>query len=70
MAFCFLANDLGSNRWKAWYRECEDDPEAVLLHPAIIEAVATAPTGKYRLFEPKKFFNLANKIAADKYGES
>jgi hypothetical protein len=68
MAFYFLVNK-AIERLEKWQKPSQDEPEAVLLHPAVIEAVALLPTGRYGEFRANQFFDLVEKIAADKYKE-
>lgn len=47
----------------------DSGPGMVMLHPAVIEAVATAPTNKWGVFDPRTFFETVKKIAKEKYPE-
>jgi hypothetical protein len=70
MAFYFLVNKAGAEALKPWQKKCDDDPKAVMLHPAVIDAVAKAPPGRYGQFDEKGFFRLVEKIAAEDYGQA
>lgn len=68
-AFYFLVNDVReTGRWDKW-QKASDDPEAKLLHPAVVEAIATAPLTQYGGFEVNSFFAAVEKIAKEKYSD-
>ncbi|MGH9644347.1 MAG: hypothetical protein ACRD3Q_18245 [Terriglobales bacterium] len=63
-AFFFLMNHSRKEVQK-WTKPCDEDPQMAMFHSALFEAAAKAPTGRYGDFEPKKFFRLVAKLAAD-----
>lgn len=68
-AFVFLYNDLGEGGLREWTRPSKERPEAVELHPAVIDAIGSAPTDKWGQFDRKTFFETTKKIAAEKYAD-
>ncbi len=70
LAFYFLVNDVGEERFKKWMKPSDVD-DSVMLHPAIVEATASAPVDRNGQFEREQFFAIAERIAKEKYpGES
>jgi hypothetical protein len=69
MGFYFLVNDIGRGGFQRWEKPSEEDPEVTTLHPAILEAVAVAPVGKYGKFEENEFFAVVEQISKEKYSD-
>ena len=70
LAFYFLVNDVGEEGFKKWMKPSDVD-DSVMLHPAIVEATASAPVDRNGQFEREQFFAIAERIAKEKYpGES
>jgi hypothetical protein len=44
MGFHHLLNDVDEGLLSKWLKPCTEDEEAVMMHPAVMDAVATCPT--------------------------
>jgi hypothetical protein len=68
-AFYFLVNDVReTGRWDKWQKPSEEDAEAMMLHPAVVDAIATVPLTKFGNFKEAAFFAAVEKIAKEEYG--
>ncbi len=66
-AFMNLRNHEKMQRWT----KQSDDPEQIGIHSAVIEAAATLPLDQYGHFEPNRFFQTVEVIAASgKYDDA
>ena len=69
-AFYFLVNDVrDTGHLDKWQKPSEEDKEAMLLHPAVIDAIATVPLTRFGGFKVEEFFATVQKIAREKYHE-
>jgi hypothetical protein len=69
-AFYFLVNDVrDTGRWDKWQKPSEEDAEAMMLHPAVVDAIATVRLTKFGGFEVDEFFRAVEKIAKENYTE-
>lgn len=50
-----------------WMKDSEDDPEAKMLHPAVIEAIATQPLNSDGNFDKERILERIQQIAHEKY---
>jgi len=70
MAFFFLMNRLDEEQWKRWCKpESGPNDGRMMVHPAVMDAVATAPLNTYGQFEPSEFSALVQRLIEDKYAE-
>ncbi len=46
-----------------WSRSCLETPETVLLHPALVEAIATAPLSDHGLLSKSSFLDTVEELA-------
>jgi hypothetical protein len=69
MGFYHLVNSAPREILAEWEKPCKEDAEAVMLHPAVMDAAAVCPTIYQSVFEVVPFFELVNKIAAEKYSD-
>jgi hypothetical protein len=57
-----------SEHMRNWTKRCDADPEAILIHPAVIAAAATAPLSEQQpTFAPKAFFSRVENLAAHEF---
>jgi hypothetical protein len=68
MAFYFLVNKGGMKPFRKWTKP-SDIPEATMMHPAVVEAMAVTPMPTQAVFEAKTFFETVDRIAKEKYPE-
>lgn len=67
-AFYFLVNDVAdTGRLDKWQKPSEEDAEVMLLHPAVVDAIATVPLTRFGGFEVQEFFTAVEKIAKENY---
>jgi hypothetical protein len=69
MAFYYFINEADPKTLAKWQTPCEEDIEAVMLHPAVMDAAATARTINDAAFPEEEFFALVEKIALEKYAD-
>ena len=68
MAFYFLVNKGGMEPFRKWTKP-GDIPEATMMHPAVVEAMAVTPMPMQAVFGKETFFETVERIAKEKYAE-
>jgi len=67
-AFIFFASRFRNGGLGKWERQSQDG-SGIEIHPAVIDAAASCPTGKYGEFDKDMFLSTVEKIAKEKYPE-
>ena len=67
LAFYLLVNDCGRYVWERWQKDNGDEKGAIILHPAVVDAVAQAPTNWKGEFDVEQFFTIVERIARENY---
>lgn len=64
-AFYFFINRHGLKSLGKYTKESDDGPEVVLIHPAVMEAVATAQVSNTLNFERKSFLRRIDRLVRE-----
>jgi hypothetical protein len=64
-AFYFFANAHGLKALSKYTKASDEGPGVVLIHPAVMEAVATAPIADVLCFEKKSFLGLVDQLVRE-----
>jgi len=63
LGFYYLAVRTEGAVIQHWSRSCPETPETVLLHPALVEAIATAPLSDHGLLSESSFLETVEELA-------
>jgi hypothetical protein len=64
-AFYFFVNKHKIETLSKYTKRCEDEPDVVLVHPAVMQAVAKATMSNSLTFEKNSFLKLIDKLASE-----
>lgn len=63
LGFYYLAERTEGAVIQVWSRSCPETPETVLLHRALVEAIATAPLSDHGLLSEISFLETVEELA-------